>query len=103
MAKLARLQTFAEAAVDEPSQRRARRPRTRYFAFLSYSHRDQELAEWLHRELERFRVPRSLVGRLTESGVVPRRLTPIFRDQHDLAAADNLTVEITGALAVSQF
>jgi tetratricopeptide (TPR) repeat protein len=103
MAKLARLQTFTEATVEEPLQRRARRPRTRYFAFLSYSHQDKELAEWLHHELERFRVPRSLVGRLTENGVVPRRLTPIFRDQHDLAAADNLTVEITGALAVSQF
>ena len=28
----------------------------------------------------------SLAGKLTANGVVPRRLTPIFRDQHDLSA-----------------
>ena len=33
------------------------RLRTRYYAFLSYSHKDKELADWLHRELEKFRVP----------------------------------------------
>jgi tetratricopeptide (TPR) repeat protein len=72
-----------------------------YFAFLSYSHSDSEDADWLHRELERFRVPSSLVGRLTSTGVVPRRLTPIFRDRHELAAADDLGAEIREALAAS--
>jgi|tagenome__1003787_1003787.scaffolds.fasta_scaffold20969135_2 tetratricopeptide (TPR) repeat protein len=76
---------------------------TRYFAFLSYSHKDKELADWLHRELERFRVPRSLAGRLTANGIVPKRLTPIFRDEHDLAAAGDLGGEIKAALAVSQY
>ena len=33
--------------------------KSRYFAFLSYSHRDEELADWLHRELEEYRVPRA--------------------------------------------
>lgn len=102
MAKLARLPTIGRSDA-EADVRRVLRLRTRYYAFLSYSHKDKELADWLHRELERFRVPRSLVGKLTANGVVPRRLTPIFRDQHDLAAADNLSVEITGALSVSQF
>ena len=37
-----------------------------YYAFLSYSHKDQAMADWLHRELERFRVPRSLAGQLTD-------------------------------------
>ena len=79
------------------------RLRTRYYAFLSYSHKDRELANWLHRELESFRVPSALAGRLTVNGVVPRRLTPIFRDQHDLSAADDLAVEVEAALAASQF
>ena len=83
--------------------RRSRRLRSRYYAFLSYSHKDKELADWLHCELERFRVPRSLAGRLTANGVIPKRLTPIFRDQHDLSAADDLSEEIESALAASQY
>ena len=87
----------------EPADHRVPRLRTRYYAFLSYSHKDKELADWLHRELEKFRVPASLAGKLTANGVVPRRLTPIFRDQHDLSAGDDLAVEIEAALAASQF
>ena len=79
------------------------RPQTRYYAFLSYSHKDKEVADWLHRELERFRVPRSLAGRLTANGVVPKRLTPIFRDQHDLSAGGEVAEGIKAALAASQF
>ncbi len=75
----------------------------RFYAFLSYSHKDRELADWLHRELERFRVPHSLAGKLTAHGVVPKRLTPIFRDQHELAAAGDLGTEIRDALASSQY
>jgi len=84
-------------------RKRKRRFKHRYYAFLSYSHKDEEIADWLHTELERFRVPRALAGRLTENGVIPRRLTPIFRDEHELAAADDLGEEIEGALASSQF
>ena len=82
---------------------RQARARTRYYAFLSYSHQDEELADWLHRELEKFRVPSSLAGRLTANGVIPRRLTPIFRDEHDLSAADDLGDEIEAAIGASQF
>ena len=74
-----------------------------YYAFLSYSHKDQAMAGWLHRELERFRVPRSLAGQLTPNGVIPRRLSPIFRDRHELAAADDLGEEIREALASSRY
>ena len=73
-----------------------------YFAFLSYSHQDEADADWLHRELERFQVPAALVGKLTEHGPVPRRLTPVFRDRHELAAADDLGEEIREALAHSR-
>jgi tetratricopeptide (TPR) repeat protein len=84
------------------TRRKKRQPPHRYFAFLSYSHKDEDLADWLHRELEDFRVPAALVGKITDHGVVPRRLTPVFRDQHELAAADDLTEEIEQALAGSQ-
>ena len=83
--------------------RRMRKRKSRYFAFLSYSHRDEELADWLHRELEDYRVPSSLAGKLTENGVIPKRLSPVFRDEHELAAADDLGEEIEEAIAASQF
>ncbi|MGN6155194.1 MAG: TIR domain-containing protein [Sphingomicrobium sp.] len=73
-----------------------------YFAFLSYSHTDSAQADWLHKELERFRVPSTLAGRLTGNGVIPKRLTPIFRDRHELAAGENLTEEIRVALTASR-
>lgn len=102
MGKLAQLPGF-EGASSDHGARREPRLRTRYYAFLSYSHKDRELADWLHRELERFRVPSALAGKLTANGVVPRRLTPVFRDEHDLSAGADLAEEIKAALAASQF
>ena len=74
-----------------------------YVAFLSYSHRDAELAKWLHNQLENFKVPKQLVGRITEHGAIPRRLTPIFRDLGELPASDDLGQEIKEALTASRF
>ena len=75
----------------------------RYFAFLSYSHRNQPMADWLHQALERFVVPSHLVGRITDHGPVPKRLTPIFRDLNELPASDDLGHEIRSAIAGSRF
>ena len=44
---------------------------TRYVAFLSYSHRNKAETEWLHRALERYSIPKKLVGRETARGKVP--------------------------------
>lgn len=74
-----------------------------YFAFLSYSHVDAAMAKWLHEKLESFRLPAAIAGQLTEHGIVPKRLTPIFRDRGELAAAGDLGTEIREALAASRF
>ena len=104
MAKLARLPANDRSPKRVAAPHRpARRLRSRYYAFLSYSHKDEELADWLHSELEEFRVPPALAGKLTDNGVVPKRLTPVFRDEHELAAADDLGEEIEQALASSQY
>lgn len=86
-----------------PAGRQPTSPHNRYFAFLSYSHKDESVAHWLHSALEQFRIPASIAGRLTENGVVPKRLTPIFRDRHELAAAHDLGAEIRQALDGSRF
>lgn len=75
----------------------------RYIAFLSYGHRDGAFAKWLHDSLENYRVPRSLVGRVTANGPIPPRLNPIFRDRHELAASEDLAGTIRDALARSRF
>lgn len=78
---------------------------TRYKAFISYSHKDQVFARWLHRQLETYTIPSRLVGRdtgrETGHGPVPRRLTPIFRDREDLAATRDLTASVRDALTNS--
>ncbi len=80
---------------------KTKRP-SRYWAFLSYSHRDSETADWLHAELEKYRVPRALVGQETARGAIPARLNPIFRDRSELAASGDLGHTIREALAASR-
>lgn len=74
----------------------------RYWAFLSYSHKDGEIADWLHGSLEKYRVPSSLVGRETANGTVPASFSPIFRDRHELAASGDLGHTIREALEASR-
>jgi hypothetical protein len=73
----------------------------RYRAFISYSGRDRRTGERFQAELERYKVPRPLVGRETGSGVVTRRLSPIFRDRWDLSASDDLGGSLKSALLAS--
>ncbi len=74
----------------------------KYWAFISYSHADQRWAEWLHRSLETYRLPRSLVGKETEAGKVPPRVYPIFRDRDELRAAADLGANIEQGLEESR-
>ena len=73
----------------------------KYWAFLSYSHRDAQWGAWLHKALESYRPPKQLVGTATPRGPVPKRLTPIFRDREELASATDLGASINAALSGS--
>jgi len=70
----------------------------RYWAFISYSHRDSKSADWLHKSLESYRPPRHLRGGGPGRGALPKRLTPIFRDREELASATDLGAVINEAL-----
>lgn len=74
----------------------------RYWAFISYSHKDASFGRRLHRRLESYALPRRLIGRMTVRGRVPKRLLPIFRDREELSAANDLSVEVRTALQVSR-
>lgn len=67
----------------------------RYSAFISYSHADEEIAGWLHRRLESYRIPASLAPRGR------RKLGKLFRDRVELSAAHDLGGEIRKALDAS--
>jgi hypothetical protein len=74
----------------------------KYWAFISYSHSDEQWAQWLHKELETYRVPRRLVGRKNAFGQVPRRVFPVFRDREELPGAFDLGSNLTNALRLSR-
>jgi WD40 repeat protein len=82
-----------EAGVESP----------KYWAFISYSHRDAKWADWLHRALETYRVPRRLIGRRSHDETVPKRLYPIFRDREELPTAASLSQSVENALRQSRY
>jgi tetratricopeptide (TPR) repeat protein len=70
----------------------------KYRAFISYSHKDEKWASWLHRALETFKVPKYLVGEETGMGTVPERMGKVFRDREELSSSASLGAELTQAL-----
>jgi len=77
-------------------------PSPKYWAFISYSQRDKKWGQWLVHALETYRIPKQLVGKTIAAGVVPPRLTPVFRDRDELSGAADLSEKIHDALAQSR-
>ncbi len=75
----------------------------KYRAFISYSHRDRRAAEWLHKAIENYRVPASLVGAVGRDGAIPRVIFPVFRDRDELGSASDLSASIREALTQSAY
>lgn len=73
-----------------------------FCAFISYSHADEGHATWLQSALERWKVPRRLVGVEGRFGTIPERLGKVFRDRDELPSASSLSDEIQAALAASE-
>lgn len=78
------------------------RNQAKYRAFLSYSHADARQAQSLHRFIEGYSIPKRLVGRETNQGIIPKRLRPVFKDRDELPSASDLGSEINEALKSSE-
>jgi hypothetical protein len=87
----------------EPNHAAAKAESYRYWAFISYSHKDSASAAKVHRQLETWRVPKNLVGRVTSAGAIPRKLFPIFRDRDELSGGENLDDVLKAALKQSRY
>ena len=75
----------------------------KYCAFISYSHKDEKWASWLHKSLETYKPPKQIVGLTTAQGAVPERLGKVFRDREELPSSHSLGAELTQALQDSAF
>jgi len=75
----------------------------KYSAFISYNHRDRRSAMWMHRAIERYRIPKRLVGHASPFGALGRRLPPAFRDRDELASSSDLAASVRAALEQSAF
>lgn len=75
----------------------------KYWAFISYSHKDTSTADWLHEKLETYRIPRELVGRPSREGEVPERIMPIFRDREELPTSSELGENLQKSLEQSRY
>jgi tetratricopeptide (TPR) repeat protein len=78
-------------------------PARRYAAFISYSHRDRKWAEWLHRGIENFRIPKELLSAARADGSVLPTLRPVFLDRAELPSSSDLAASVRSALEESAF
>lgn len=67
-----------------------------YYAFISYSHKDEEWAKWLQHEFEHYHLPTKLNGHPD----VPDKFSPVFRDVDELSGGE-LKPQISYALRQS--
>lgn len=75
----------------------------RYYAFISYSHKDSRWADRLHRALETYRVPKALHDLTDHHTKLPKRIFPVFKDAEELPSSHNLSASISLALEQSRF
>lgn len=75
---------------------------SRYKAFISYSHVNQQWGKWLQKALEEYRVPSAYVGMTNNSQEkIEPKLGKIFRDRDELTSGLSLHESILAALAAS--
>jgi len=81
----------------------AKEPEKFYWAFISYSRKDERIAIRLHRKIESYSIPRDLRGKPGRDGPVPARIRPVFRDKDELPLSSDLGHSIEDALRASRY
>ena len=77
----------------------------RYWAFISYNHKDKSWGQWLHRAIETYGIPADLVDRhvIPTGHPAPKRFHPSYLDREETRVAPDLHVEIKEALLSNGF
>ena len=73
----------------------------RYVAFISYSHVDRDVARWLHRAIESYRLPAHLRTSVELPAARGGRLAPVFLDREELPSSTDLAESVRIALDAS--
>ncbi len=76
--------------------------RGRYWAYISHANKDAAVAAKLHAAIEKYRIPKDLVGRPGRDGPVPKRLTPVFSNHGVREDSDELGEETRETLRRSR-
>lgn len=71
----------------------------KYFAFISYSGKNEKWAKWLHSKLENYRIPSALCK---ENPDIPKKIRPVFWYKKDLSGT-KLKESLEKELEVSQY
>ncbi len=76
----------------------------KYRAFISYSHEDSRFAEKLHRELERYALPKAAMLFGSQSARRGRRpFKPVYLDKLESVPSGDLPESVSKALAASEY
>ena len=73
----------------------------KYYAFISYSRKDEKVARWIHHKLENYSVPRRIQN--NEHIASRKPFFPSFIDEEELSSSISLTELIESALINSKF
>ena len=72
----------------------------KYYAFISYSHKDQEIAKSLQKKLNHYHLPSKLQK---SHPYLPKKLKPVFMDESNLVAKGTLKEALQENLDNSNF
>ena len=72
----------------------------KYYAFISYSHKDKKIARKLQRRLERYHLPSALQRSYQD---LPKKLSPVFIDDSDLIGRGTLKTALQENLDLSNY
>ncbi|MBN2652567.1 MAG: toll/interleukin-1 receptor domain-containing protein [Spirochaetales bacterium] len=76
----------------------------KYWAFISYSSKDNAMGKRLHKQLENYSIPKEFRGtEVFDGSTLEKRLRPVFRDRDELSSSAKLGDSISKALEESRF